>query len=132
MSKLKKLLYIFAGSIAFGLGVLGVFVPGLPTTPFILLASWLYIRSSKRLYVWLLASPMGKYVKGYHDNGGMGKKAKISAILTMWFMISLSCIFFIPIAKIKLIVCLAGVVGTSCVLFVVPSARQSKKSKHIN
>ena len=132
MSKIKKLLYILAGSIAFGLGVLGVFVPGLPTTPFILLASWLYIRSSKRLYEWLLASPMGKYVKGYHDNGGMGKKAKISAILTMWFMIAFSCIFFITIVKVRLIVCLAGVVGTSCVLFIVPSAHKSKKTEHIN
>lgn len=46
-------------------------MPGLPTTPFLLLASWLFYRSSPRLQQWLLDSRLGKYIRSYHSLGGM-------------------------------------------------------------
>ena len=68
---MKRYIYIVLGLLAVGLGALGVVVPGVPTTPFLLLASWLFYRSSPRLQQWLLASWLGKYIRGYQRRGGM-------------------------------------------------------------
>lgn len=68
---MKRIIYITIGLICVGLGVLGVIMPGLPTTPFLLLASWLFYRSSPRLQQWLLGSWLGKYIRSYHRHGGM-------------------------------------------------------------
>lgn len=132
MISLTKLVYITLGLISLTLGIIGVFVPGLPTTPFILLSSWLFIRSSEKLYNWLVASPMGKYINSYHRNGGMSRNAKIGAIITMWLMIVISYTFFIPTMTLKLIVILGGIAGTICVAFVVPLAKVAKVEKITN
>lgn len=63
--------YIILGCIAVVLGTIGIFVPGLPTTPFVLLASWCFYRSSPRLQAWLLQSFLGKYIREYRDKGGL-------------------------------------------------------------
>lgn len=68
---MKRYLYVGLGLVAVGLGALGVVVPGLPTTPFLLLASWLFYRSSPKLQQWLLRSWLGKYIRGYQRRGGM-------------------------------------------------------------
>lgn len=59
---MKRYLYIVLGLVCVGLGAMGVVVPGLPATPFLLLASWLFYRSSPRLQQWLLASWLGRYI----------------------------------------------------------------------
>ena len=58
---MKKFLFITIGVLSVILGIIGIFVPGLPTTPFILLSSWLFYKSSKRLHDRLHRSPLGKY-----------------------------------------------------------------------
>ena len=68
---MKRYLYVGLGLVAVGLGALGVVVPGLPTTPFLLLASWLFYRSSPKLQQWLLRSWLGQYIRGYQRRGGM-------------------------------------------------------------
>lgn len=90
---MKKYIYIVSGLLAVGLGTLGVVVPGLPTTPFLLLASWLFYRSSPRLQQWLLASWLGKYIRGYQRRGGMTAPQKAGAVG------ALTVILFVPNAK---------------------------------
>lgn len=121
---MKRYLYITLGLVAVGLGALGVVVPGLPTTPFVLLASWLFYRSSPRLQQWLLASWLGKYIRGYQRRGGMTATQKAGAVGIMAAMVLLSAFVFIPAGSIvRVIVLVAGAMGALTVLFFVPNAK---------
>ena len=118
--------YIILGNIAVVLGTIGIFVPGLPTTPFVLLASWCFYRSSPRLQEWLLQSFLGKYIREYRDKGGLTLRKRIYIILLMGTMVGISTIFFIKKLPIRIIVWVAGAIGCIVVGFVVPKAH----SKH--
>ena len=115
--------YIILGCIAVVLGTIGIFVPGLPTTPFVLLASWCFYRSSPRLQVWLLQSCLGKYIREYRDKGALTLRKRISIILLMATMVAISTIFFIKTLPIRIVVWVAGVIGCIVVGFVVPKAK---------
>ncbi|MDO4216854.1 MAG: YbaN family protein [Bacteroidales bacterium] len=121
---MKRYIYIILGLIAVVLGVLGVVVPGLPTTPFLLLASWLFVRSSPRLQQWLLASWLGRYIRNYQRRGGMTISQKAGAVGIMVAMVLLSTFVFIPEGSIaRIIVPIAGGVGALTVIFLVPNAK---------
>ena len=110
-----------------GLGALGVVVPGLPTTPFLLLASWLFYRSSPRLQQWLLQSWLGKYIRGYQRRGGMTATQKAGAVGVMAVMVLLSTFVFIPAGSVAcVIVPVAGGVGALTVVFFVPNAKSDE------
>ena len=111
-----------AGIVAVVLGTIGVFVPGLPTTPLVLLASWCFYRSSPRLQAWLLQSFLGKYIREYRDKGGLTLRKRISILLLMATMVAISTIFFIKTLPIRIIVWVAGAIGCIVVGFVVPKA----------
>ena len=115
--------YIILGCIAVVLGTIGIFVPGLPTTPFVLLASWSFFRSSPRLQAWLLQSFLGKYIREYRDKGGLPLRKRIYIILLMATMVAISTIFFIKTLPIRIIVWVAGLIGCIVVGFVVPKAK---------
>jgi uncharacterized membrane protein YbaN (DUF454 family) len=93
-SRLLKGLLIFAGTLFVGLGILGILLPLLPTTPFLLLAAACYARSSKRFYHWLLSNRwFGKYIKNYQEKRGIPSRVKFSTISVLWITIALSAIF---------------------------------------
>jgi len=88
---IKKVIYISCGSISLGLGVLGIFLPLLPTTPFLLLSAACYIRGSKKLYKWLINHKyFGPLIKNYREQKGIELKTKIILISLLWVTISLS------------------------------------------
>lgn len=121
---MKRYVYIGLGLLCVGVGALGVAVPGLPTTPFLLLASWLLYRSSPRLQRWLLASWLGKYIRSYNRRGGMTVAQKIGAVGMMVAMVILSTWVFIPAGSVaRIIVPVAGAVGALTVIFAVPNAK---------
>lgn len=104
------------------MGAVGVVVPGLPTTPFLLAASWLFYRSSPRLQERLLASRLGVYIRDYHKRGGMRPATKVGVVLLMATMVTCSVVFFIDNSVVDWIVALAGTVGCLVVVFKVPNA----------
>lgn len=123
-SDLPKIFYIILGSICVVLGTIGVFVPGLPTTPLVLLASWCFYHSSPRLRAWLLDSFLGKYIEDYTRRGGLTRRKRVYIILLMTTMVAISTIFFIDKLPIRIIVCVSGLIGCIVVGFVVPSAKE--------
>lgn len=76
---------VAAGSLCVGLGVLGLFLPLLPTTPFLLLASACYVRSSERLHGWLMGNRvLGGYVKAFKERRGIPLRAKFTTVALLW------------------------------------------------
>ena len=120
-----RYLYILIGGIAVLLGIIGVVVPGLPTTPFVLLASWCFYKSSPRLQAWLLQSFLGKYIRDYKEKGGLTTRKRVYIIALMATMVSMSIIFFIPNTTVDIIVGIAGLIGCIVVGFVVPKAKEN-------
>ena len=105
-----RLILITAGTIFLGLGIIGIFLPILPTTPFLLLAAACYARSSKRFYNWLLKNKwFGKYIERYREGKGIPLKVKIYIITLLWITILLSTIFFIEIFWIRILLILIAV-----------------------
>jgi uncharacterized membrane protein YbaN (DUF454 family) len=95
--RFKKSFYVIAGTICVALGAIGLFLPILPTTPFLLLAAACYCRGSERMLNWLLNNKyFGSYIKNYREGKGISAKNKTVAITTLWVSIFLS-IFFIRI-----------------------------------
>lgn len=103
-NRFLRVLVIIAGTIFLGLGIFGIFLPILPTTPFLLLAAACYSKSSKRFYFWMINNKLfGKYIKDYRDGKGIPLKTKIIAISFLWITILISALLFIHIFFIRLI-----------------------------
>jgi uncharacterized membrane protein YbaN (DUF454 family) len=99
-----KPLLIVAGSVFFGLGILGIILPVLPTTPFLLLAAACYARSSQRFYCWLLNNRwFGTYIDNYRRKKGMPLKVKLLTVSLMWITLTLSLVFAVQSLTLRLI-----------------------------
>ena len=104
LSLIYKPILIVVGTLSTGLGILGIFLPLLPTTPFLLLAAACYIRSSKKLYNWLLSNRFfGKYIRDYREKKAIPLKIKILAIALIWITISYSVFFIIDIVYVRIL-----------------------------
>ncbi len=101
-SLLYKGLLIALGWISVVLGVLGIFLPVLPTTPFLLLAAACFVRSSPKFYGWLVSHPkLGSYILHYLNGEGIPKRAKWVTIIMIWLSIGFSAWFVVPIIWVK-------------------------------
>ncbi len=79
-----KTLLSFLGIVSLALGIAGIFLPLLPTTPFLLLSAWLFVRSSPRLYAWLTNHPrLGPYIRNFREN----LRVKIVSVTMVWLTI---------------------------------------------
>lgn len=107
-----KTLCVVLGTISLVLGILGIFVPLLPTTPFLLLTATLYFKGSPKLYNWLLNHKyFGPYIRNYRENKAIPLRAKIVSLLLMWGTMLYCICYLIPLTEVKVIMLLipAGV-----------------------
>ena len=99
-----KVVYITLGSLSLALGILGIFVPLLPTTPFLLLTAALYFRGSPRLYDWLLSHKyLGPYIRNFRENKAIPLRAKIISITLLWSTMSYCIFYVVPYLWVKVI-----------------------------
>ena len=111
--------WLVLGILLSTIGLIGIIVPGLPTTPIMILAAACFFRSSERLYNWVIENKYyGHHVKNFREGRGMPKKAKFMAIGTMWVFVSISVLFGIPdhMLMIKVITILGAATGTGYVI----------------
>lgn len=90
-SLLVRLVLLLFGSVALLLGIIGIFVPGLPTTPFVLVAAACYARASERFYRWLLCNPtFGPLIAEWRHHRSIPYRIKRMAVVLMSLTISAS------------------------------------------
>ena len=113
---LTRIALNIVGSMAVLLAILGVFLPLLPTTPFLLLASACYFRSSPRMYRWLMSNRiLGNYLLNFQSGKGIPLRAKIVSLLLIWASLSFS-IYKMDAIVVKLILAAIGIVLSTTIL----------------
>ena len=119
-----KALWVIAGSVFVVLGAFGVILPGLPTTPFLILAAACYIRSSQRLYDWLIANKtFGPYLRDYREGKGIPKRAKKIALIMMTIFVGYAVLFALDDLFVRIVVLILGMIGFFYVAYRIPSAK---------
>ena len=102
MVNLMRILLVIIGTISLILGIVGIFLPLLPTTPFLLLSAALYFKSSPKLYDWLLGQKyLGPYIRNFREKKAIPLRAKILSITLMWGSMLYCVIYLVPIIWIK-------------------------------
>ena len=131
-----RLMWIIAGTICIILGTIGIWIPGLPTTSFYVLAAALYARGSERLYNWLLNHKVfGKAIRDYREGRGMPFRSKLYTLSMMWIAILLSVYYLTKAGDPgygQLTVVLAGLIGTWFVSFKVPTQFEKNSDDSLN
>lgn len=128
LKPLIRYLMVVGGLICVVLGVIGIALPLLPTTPFLLLAAYFFLRSSQRLYRWLLTHRVfGSYIRNYIHHRSISKGVKVTTLLILWGTISVSAYFMREViwAQILLLVVAIGVSIHVLSLRTMPSNNES-------
>lgn len=109
-NRLLRWLLIIIGLVSTGLGIIGIFVPLLPTTPFLLLAAACFARSSERFHSWLVNhNHLGPMIRGYLDGSGIPLRAKYTAITLIWLTLPPSALLLVPPVWAKLLLILLAI-----------------------
>jgi len=125
--RIIRWLLLTAGTVCLVLGAIGIVLPILPTTPFLLLAAACYLRSSERMHKWLLSNRwFGEYIKNYQAGRGIPLKTKLFALLVLWATILFSTFFIVNGILAAQIVLLIVAVGVTVHLARVPTYRKTR------
>ena len=124
--KVVRALFFVAGSVSLALGSIGIVLPVLPTTPFLLLALACYCRSSKRMTKWVLTNKyFGSYIRRYKEGKGIPIKTKILALAALWITISYSAFFIVNSWWIVQLILFTIAIAVSIHIIKLPTYRQT-------
>lgn len=126
---MKRYVLIACGSLLLAMGAVGIVIPVLPTTPFVLLAAACFSASFPKAYQFLLRSRFfGPYIEHYRNGGGISKAAKARGIITLWGLLGISAAF----VKTPWVYLLLGAVGTGVTLhLLLIRTRPTKESERV-
>ena len=121
---LRRALYIAGGLLCVGMAYVGVLMPGLPTTPWVLLASWCFSKSSPRLQRWLRRTPaFGRLLCDWDEHRGIRRPVKIFAVLLICTVVTASILSGRLPEWAQWAVGACAVCGVCTIVFIVPTAR---------
>jgi len=127
---LRSAVYVTLGCLFVGLGVLGAMLPVLPTTPFLLLASYFFVRSSPRLHGWLLRSPLlGPFLRDWHQHRGVRPRVKVVAVVVLLLAVTASIVWGDLSWPFLVLLLLLAAIGLSVVLWL-PVIRDAPPRQH--
>jgi uncharacterized membrane protein YbaN (DUF454 family) len=125
MGKTKKIVLISLGIFFIALGIVGIFIPVLPTTPFLIVAAALFANTSKRFYDWLLSNRLfGKILQDYRKGKGIPLKVKVYLITLLWITLAISAYFTWKIFYVPIILLLVGI-GVTIHILLIKTYRQT-------
>ena len=123
---MRRILLIVLGSVSLGLGVIGIFLPVLPTTPFVLGAAGCFAGSSPSLYRWLAGTKyFGEYVRNYREKTGISRKTRVVAICYLWAGLLLSAVLLRHVH----VWIMLGVVGVAVTIHILMIRRKKAVKK---
>ena len=124
-NRVTRVLLMIAGTVSLTFALIGLVLPLIPTTPFLLLTAACYCRSSERLYNWLITNKwFGEYIKNYTEGKGIPLKTKIFALTILWVTIGISALLLVPIFIVQLIL-LVIAIAVSIHILRLPTYRRS-------
>lgn len=114
--RIKKIILVIVGSTAIALGFLGIILPVLPTTPFLLIAAYCYARSSEQMYCWLIHHRiLGVYIYNYLEHRAIPRSTKIVALSFLWTTLTITMLI-IANWYVRAVILVAGVCVTIHIL----------------
>ena len=128
ISPFAKYFYLIIGFLLVAIGVLGIFLPLLPTTIFLILASICFLKSSPKANDWLRNHKvLGGYIDNYQNKTGLTRNSKIANIITLWTSISLSAFLLTNELYIRIIL-LAIAIGVTIHLLMIKTKQPNNKN----
>ncbi len=126
MKKIKKRLIFIGGFISLILGIIGIAIPILPTTPFLLLASAAFAKSSERFNRWLLNNRiLGAYIRNYREGKGLPLKVKVFTISLLWITILISMFFLMDFLWLQILLLFIALAVSIHIILIKPKNIES-------
>jgi uncharacterized membrane protein YbaN (DUF454 family) len=121
-----KWVLVISGAVLVGIGVLGMFLPLLPTTVFFILAAWCFARSSEKFYIWLHTNRLfGRYLRNYRNTRGMTLRSKVFSISFLWIGILASALWGTHNLYIRILL-IAIAIGVSWHLIAITTIKETE------
>lgn len=123
----SNLFYTILGTISLALGVIGIFLPVLPTTPLVLFSAWCYYRGSERFHDWITKHPyFGPIIEEYGGEEGMTKESKEKAIALTWTAVLLTAVFILDSFFMRAMIIAVAVIGTVVLIRIKTRKKEEK------
>ncbi|NHJ25435.1 MAG: DUF454 domain-containing protein [Candidatus Lokiarchaeota archaeon] len=127
---LNRIIFL-GGSISLIIGMIGIILPILPTTPFLLITAAAYAKSSKKFYKWLLNNRiLGSYIRNYREGKGMPIKVKVITLILLWITIAISLLFMNNLIWIQLILLIVASMVSIHILFIRPKKNKNNLTEN--
>ncbi|MCO5252362.1 MAG: YbaN family protein [Candidatus Kapabacteria bacterium] len=108
-NRFKRYLYLVLGIINVVMGFIGIFVPVWPTTIFLILAAWFFVRSSEKHYQWLIKNKLfGKMIRNYREFKGITRESRRNSIIILWVTLTISA-FFVELLWVRILLACVGI-----------------------
>jgi hypothetical protein len=124
---------VASGSFFLVLGIIGIFIPILPTTPFLLLTAACYGRGSKKFYNWLIHNRLfGEYIKNYREGKGIPFTVKILTVIFLWITIGISILIFISDYIVQIVLLIIAILVSAHIIMIRTAEKKGFRNKSIN